>query len=100
MLNYFPMRKNIRVPEQCSMPNCQKSGYSRNMCKMHYYRMRRNGTTELAIRRPQNGRYGQIEALVAANLVANGFLVTRMPYNHPFDILLNESTRIEVKTSK
>jgi hypothetical protein len=37
----------------CSEPDCDRIHYSRGLCSMHYHRLRKHGTTQLA--QPQSG---------------------------------------------
>lgn len=42
----------------------------------------------------------EFEYIAAQELINRGYCVTQMPQNHPYDLLINGSTKIDVKVSK
>jgi len=82
----------------CSLSNCSLDHYANGLCRNHYARELRYRHGGLSAKfRLQGGFGGTAEDLVSKLLIAKGATVKRMPYNAPFDILVNGTIRVEVK---
>lgn len=50
---------NIKQRPNCTIPGCDRPHAGKGMCRMHYYRMRRNGTLTLKYRHDGEGTINQ-----------------------------------------